>query len=189
MPKKFDPNNKHLLLSPQRQERLDVYRVISLIPLQPNHIVADIGCGPGYFAIPLGKSAFYGKVLAVDVQEEMLEATRQELERINLSNVEVLQSEERALPIEDDTLDGAFSAFMVHEAEDPDAIMDEMMRCLHRGGWLALLEWHKRETESGPPVEERIEETELREMAQRAGFRFETRHALNDDQYMLVMRK
>ena len=189
MSKKFDPSNKDVLLSPQRQERLDVQRVISLLPAGTHHVIADIGCGPGYFAVPLGKYVFHGKVFAIDVQQEMLDATREELERIHLTNVEVLLSKEKTFPIKDDELDGAFAAFVVHEAEDPGGMMSELERCVRTGGWLALLEWHKWEMDSGPPLEDRIEEADLLEMAQQAGFRLVARHSLNGDQYMLVMRR
>ena len=189
MPKKFDPKNKDVLLSPGRQERLDVQRVISLLPMGPHQVVADIGCGPGYFAVPLGKYLFHGKVIAIDVQEEMLEATKEELKRIHLTNVEMLLSKEKKFPIQDGDLDGAFAAFVVHEAEDPSGMMNELKRCVGTGGWLALIEWHKREMDSGPPLEERIEEEEMLEMAQQAGFRLERRHSLNSEQYMLLMRR
>jgi ubiquinone/menaquinone biosynthesis C-methylase UbiE len=189
MSKKFDPKNKAVLLSSQREERLDVQRVISLLPVRQDHIVADIGCGPGYFAVPLGKYLFQGKVYAIDVQEEMLEETKEALERIHLTNVEVLLSEETEFPIQDGDLDGAFAAFVVHEADDPRAMLAEIERCVRPGGWIGLLEWHKREMDSGPPLEERIEEADLLEMAQQAGFRLEGRHYLNSDQYMMVMRR
>ena len=189
MPKKFDPKNKDVLLSPGRQERLDVQRVISLLPMGPHQVVADIGCGQGYFAVPLGKYLFQGKVFALDVQKEMLEATKEGLERIHLTNVEALLSEEKKFPIQDDQLDGAFAAFVVHEAEDSNGMMSEFERCVRAGGWLALLEWQKREMDAGPLLEDRIEEADLLEMAQLAGFRLERRHSLNSEQYMLVMRR
>ena len=190
MPHKFDPSNKGLLVSTQRQQSIDVHRVLSLIPLHAYHVVADIGCGPGFFAIPLGKYVFHGKVFALDVQQEMLDATKEELERIHLTNVELVLSEEGSLPLEDSSLDGAFAAFVIHEADDPKGLLGETMRCLRRkGGWLALLEWHKREMDEGPPVEDRIDEDDLRDMAEDAGFRLSARHIINDKQYMLVMAK
>ena len=189
MPRVFDPARIEVLLAPKRRELLDQDRVISMIPLRPYHTVVDIGCGPGYFAIPLGKSVFDGKVYAVDIQQEMLDATKQELERVRLTNVEPVLSPEESIPLEDDSLDGAFSAFVVHEADDPRQMLNETLRCLRRGGWLALLEWHKRKMDEGPPVKERIDEAALREMALKVGFRFTSRHGLNENQYMLLMRK
>ena len=41
----------------------DTHRLISVIPILPHDHVADIGCGSGYFTVPLGKFLFDGKVL------------------------------------------------------------------------------------------------------------------------------
>ena len=188
-PRKFDPGKKDVLVSSQRRQDLDTYRVMALLPFLPYHVVADIGCGPGYFAIPLGKHVFDGKVYALDVQQEMLDATKEELERVQLTNVELVLSQEEKLPLEDDSLDGAFAAFVVHEAKAPRALLQETLRCLRKGGWLAILEWHKREMEEGPPLEERIDELELWEMAKDVGLRFTSRHTLNDSQYMFLLRR
>ena len=188
MPKKFDPQDKDALLSPERYRELDPHRVISLIPIRPYHIVADIGCGPGYFAVPLGKHMFDGKLFAIDVQQEMLDATDVALKRIHLTNVELVLAEEGKLPLDDDSLDGALAAFVAHEVDDPKGFLTEIRRCLRNGGWLALLEWHKRKMDDGPPLKSRIDEAKLREMAQDIGFRFTARHSLNDKQYILLMR-
>ena len=168
---------------------VDTLRVISLIPLRPYHVVADVGCGPGYFAVPLGKSVFDGKVYAVDVQQEMLDLVRKELDGVRLTNVELVKSEMDKLPLDDDSLDGAISAFVLHGSENVQGLLEEALRCLNKGGWLALLEWHKRQMDEGPPLEHRVEEDELRQTALDVGFRFTARHTLNARQYMLLMRK
>ena len=189
MPHKFDPKNKHLLVSDDRQQSLDVHRVLSHLPVLRYHNVADVGCGPGYFAIPLAKYLFDGKVYALDIQQEMLDAVREEMESLRLTNVDLMLTEEDKLGLEDDSIDGAFIAFSIHEADDPRKMLAEAKRCLKEDGWLALLEWHKREMDDGPPIEDRIAENDLGEMATEAGFRPTNRYSLNDSQYMLVMRK
>ena len=188
MPHKFDPKNIDALLSAERQNYLDPSRVMARLPLRPYQVLADIGCGPGYFTIPLAKYLFDGKLFAVDVQQEMLVAVKRELDRVRLTNVELVLSEEKKLPFEDDSLDGAFAAFMMHEADDRSALLEDTRRCLRGGGWLAMLEWHKREMDEGPPLEDRIDETELREAAQEVGFRLTASQSLNDRQYMVLMR-
>lgn len=197
MPRKLDTakdaqhltHQKEGLTSPQRYEKLDPQRIVSLLPLLPYHVVADVGCGPGFFTIPLAKYLFDGKVHAIDVQQEMLDATKKEVERINLTNVELHLSEKYRLPLGDESVDGAFAAFVIHEVEDKLALLQEIRRCVRKGGWLALLEWHRHKTEDGPPVEARVDEGVLRDVAQKAGFRLTSQHMLNNDQYMLLMRK
>jgi len=56
--------------SRQREERTDL--LIRNLPLTPNSIVADIGAGTGYFTFQVAPKVPQGKVLAVDIQPEML---------------------------------------------------------------------------------------------------------------------
>ena len=189
MPKKFSPSKKHILTAPERYEKLDPQRVMSHLPLLVYQTVADIGCGPGYFTVPLAKYLFDGKVYALDVQQKMVDAARESTKLINLTNVHFERSGENKLPLEEDCLDGALVAFVLHEANRPHIFLKEVKRCLRKGGWLAILEWHKMETVDGPSLEDRIAFAQLTELVQDAGFRQSSRYELNDEQYMLLVRK
>ena len=189
MPHKFDTEQMDVLVSHERERDVDLFRIMSLIPISPHNVVADVGCGPGFFTVPLGKAVFHGKVHALDVQQEMLDAAMERLKGVRLSNVEATLSEENSIPLDDESLDGVFAAFMIHEVEDSKALLTDCLRSLRKGGWLALLEWYKHEMEDGPPLEDRIDEPDLRSIAIDAGFRLTASHGLNEKHYMLVMRK
>ena len=85
------PSSIERLLRPERLETLDPFRVLSHCPLTPRDTVADIGCGPGYFTLPLAKFLINGKVIALDTSDEMLEACRARLDKVRLGNVEVVK--------------------------------------------------------------------------------------------------
>ena len=189
MARKFDPEKKGVLVAPERYEKLDPLRVLSFLPMLPYQHIADVGCGPGFFTVPLGKYVFDGRVYALDIQQEMLDAAKKAVDDIHLTNVEFKLTKEDKIPLEDASLDGVFIAFVVHEAESAAGMLEEAERALRKGGWLAILEWYKREMETGPPLEDRIDESDMGEMAQKAGFHLQVKHNLNDNQYMLVMRK
>ncbi len=186
MPTKFDPANIDRLLG---KGRLDTHRLLTVIPVQPHHVVADIGCGPGYFTVPLAKFLFDGKVYALDVQKEMIEAARKQVDEVRLSNVEFVESEEKKVPLENGSLDGALLAFVLQEADSPRALLKEALRCLRTTGWLAVLEWQKKEMDEGPPMEQRIEEKKMMDMATKLGFRFTARRDIEGKQYLLLLRK
>ena len=186
MPTKFDPANIDKLLG---KGRLDTHRLLTVIPVQPHHVVADIGCGPGYFTVPLAKFLFDGKVYALDVQKEMIEAARKRVGEVRLSNVEFVESEEKKVPLENGSLDGALLAFVLQEADSPRALLKEALRCLRPTGWLAVLEWQKKEMDEGPPMEQRIEEKKMMDMATKLGFRFTARRDIEGKQYLLLLRK
>ncbi|MFH1559794.1 MAG: methyltransferase domain-containing protein [Chloroflexota bacterium] len=189
MPNKLNPDRKDVLLAPERRDLLDPDRVISMIPLRPYHRVADIGCGPGYFAVPLAKYVNQGKLYALDMREEMLEACRQRLSAVHLSNVEVLHYGAKKLPLDNDSVDGAFMAFVLHKAGDKEGLLAEAQRLLERGGWLAVLEWYKQAMEEGPPLEDRVSEEEAKELGEKAGLRFVSQRDLNGKNYLVLFRK
>ena len=188
MSEKYDHNEWADLLSADRYETTDPQRLISMLPVLVYHQVADIGCGPGFFTIPFAKYLFDGKVYAIDIQQEMLDAAQEQVREVNLTNVELKLADENELPLENDSLDGAFIAFVLHETESPTTMLSEARRCLRKGGWLAALE-HKETAEDDARVNRRLDETEVSGMARDLGFRIETAHNLNDHHYMLVMRK
>tara|TARA_Y100000590_G_scaffold469651_1_gene658894 strand:+ start:5874 stop:6449 length:576 start_codon:yes stop_codon:yes gene_type:complete len=186
---KFDPNDNDILVSRERRQLIDPSRLISLLPIMSHHWVADIGCGPGYFSIPLAKYLFDGKLFALDVQKEMLDATQKALKAARLTNTELILSKETKIPIEDEVLDGAITSFVLQEASRPSVLLKEAKRCLKKSGWLIILEWHKREMDEGPPLSQRISEDELRKMTDKLGFRFRALRNLNSSQYMMLVRK
>ncbi|MBI4298255.1 MAG: class I SAM-dependent methyltransferase [Chloroflexi bacterium] len=189
MARKFNPEDKNLLLETSRQELIDPQRILSFLPLRTYQIVGDIGCGPGYFTIPLAKYLFDGKVWAVDVQQEMLDALQERLKQVHLTNVEPLLSSDAKLPFDKDSLDGALLAFVLHETKNKKGFLAQVKESLKKGGWAAILEWYKKETEYGPPLEARIEEEEAQELVAKAGFRFTSLRDLNGKHYMLLLRK
>ena len=187
---KFDPANMDQLLSSERQEKLDVLRILSLLPLSPYHVVADIGCGPGFFTIPLAKALPGGKVYALDIQEEMTEACQRRVKEARLGNVEVILTKETGVPLEKSSLDGTFVAFVLHSQIDKAGFLMSVMDLLKPGGWLAQLNWHLiPETTQGPPPERRIAVDDVLRLVEEAGFRTILRRELNDEQYMMVSLK
>lgn len=189
MPHKFNPARIELLLSEERRILLDPERIISLLPLESGHIVADIGCGPGFFTIPLARRLPRGKVYAIDIQEEMLEALRARMATAGVKNVEVRLSGELALPLENESVDGAFLALVLHEAQNKLAFLERVRDVLRPRGWLAIIEWHKREMEEGPPLSERLSEAQVLRLTKRAGFAPIKRLPLNEKHYFIFSIK
>ncbi|MHB1004728.1 MAG: class I SAM-dependent methyltransferase [Chloroflexota bacterium] len=187
--RKFDHHHKGFLDSEERRQVLDPERVVTLLPLEPGQTVGDVGCGTGFFTEPLARTLATGKVIAFDVQPEMVTATAERVVKAGLGNVEVLPSQELDLPVASGTLDGAFVAFVLHETENLPALLKELRRVVRPGGWLAVVEFHRREGKGGPPQHIRLEPVEVGAALREARFLPEADALdLNEQHYLLLAR-
>ena len=140
------------LLNPERAETLDSLRILSLCPINVHDTVADIVCGPGSFTLPLAKTLKNGRVLPLDLNDEMLAACRDRVDKARMGNVEILKCSEFEFPIEPASIDGAFLAFVVQASSDKDRFLSSVRETLQPRGWGSVLEWYRKETEWGPPL-------------------------------------
>ena len=167
---------------------LDTHRVMSFIPLMPYHEVADVGCGPGYFSIPLAKFAFDGRVYALDVHQEMLDAVREAADRVRLGNIETVRSKDTKVALDKESVDGAMLAFLLSEVAKPAKVLKDVHGSLRKGGWLAIIEGKPTDDNGGPSSEAQLPEATAYQFAETAGFRFTGRYDVSSAHYMLVFR-
>ena len=110
-----DPESKRdfiqALLS---SERPDPYELLTRLPIDPYHHVGDVGCGPGYFSVPLAKYLSHGRLYAVDVDDEMLDALKRRVDAVPLSNVEAVKTDGADMGLAPRSLDGMLLAYVVH---------------------------------------------------------------------------
>ncbi len=103
--------------------------------------VLDIGCGPGYFSIPLAVLVGpAGSVVAVDIQERMLELVRRRAARAGVASrlrTHLATSGRLGLP---GVFDFALAFWMAHEVRDHEGFFGEIAGALKPGGRLLLVE-------------------------------------------------
>ena len=175
------------LLRPERMEVLDPFRILSRCPVNPRDTVADVGCGPGFFTLPLAMFLINGKVFALDTSDEMIEACQGRMDKARMGNVTVMKCGEYEFPVAAASLEGLFIAFVVHHPSDRERFLAAAREMLKPGGWCFILEWRKKETESGPPLESRITADEMRQIAGNSGFKVQSSGDLNEEHYMMTL--
>jgi predicted methyltransferase len=124
------------------EERPDL--VIRALAIPRGATVADVGSGTGYFTWRLAEAVgATGKVLAVDVQPEMLDRTRAAVAARKLNNVEYVLATETDPRLPAGSVDLVFMAYAYHEFSDPAATMAAVKRSLKPGGRVVVLEYAK----------------------------------------------
>lgn len=67
-------------------------KMLKLLALKPGMVVADIGAGSGYHSLPMAKMVGpKGKVLAVDIQKQMLAIIRAKMKKEKIKNIEPIR--------------------------------------------------------------------------------------------------
>jgi ubiquinone/menaquinone biosynthesis C-methylase UbiE len=109
--------------------------------VQPGQAVLDIGCGMGYFSLPLARLAGKdGTVICVDMQTEMLEAARRKAVKAGLdSRMRFQRCTENSLGLTT-VADFALAFWMVHEVRYPDQFLREIKGSLTPDGTLLIAE-------------------------------------------------
>lgn len=151
------------LLHPLRRLILSPPGLVRRLSLEPDSAVLELGPGPGYFSIEVARAIPKGRLVLVDVQQEMLDMARRRLEDRGLTNVEYLKGDAVSLPLADSSVDVAFLVAVLGEVLEPGAALHELHRVLRRGGTLSLTEQM-----IGDP--HALSRADMLKMAQEAGF-------------------
>jgi len=94
--------------------------------------VLDLGCGPGWPAIPL--SPHVAQVAAVDASDLAISLIAKAIRSLNVANVDVRQGDAADLPFEDCTYDAVIASNLMDVVSDPTRVACEMFRVLKPGG-------------------------------------------------------
>jgi FkbM family methyltransferase len=123
----------------ERAERTDLF--IERLPLDADDVVADIGAGTGYFAFPVAERVPEGRVLAVDIQPEMLAIIREKQAANDIDNVRPILGDERDPKLPANTVDLIYIVDAYHEFSHPKEMGEALARALVPGGRLILVEY------------------------------------------------
>jgi len=150
----FDPEHVAVLESEDRKIWQNPDEILSAVRLKPYFIAADLGCGSGYFTVPLSKKV--KKVYGIDVQKEMLNFLEDKMKKLRIKNIEPLLSKSNEIPLENESVHLLISVNTLHEFDDRERMIKEMRRVLKKDGRLLIVDFKKEETGFGPPVKIRV---------------------------------
>lgn len=171
MAHKFPIALKKELDSPQRRRLFGPIKALRSLGIRKHITVADVGCGTGFFTIPLVRIVgLKGMVFAVDISCEMLNEVKKRIRKNKLKNVKVLFSKENKIPIGSGKVDYCLLSSVVHELENKTSFFKELKRILKERGRIGIIEWKKIRSPLGPPLEERIPLSVIKQDIIKSGF-------------------
>jgi len=170
---------------PARAEWQQPDRVVAALELQPDMFVADIGAGTGYFEARLALAVEpKGKVLARDVEPDMVRFIRERAKSENTPNVEahVSAPDDPRLPAA--SVDRILIVDTWHHIEAREAYAKKLAAALKPGGFVLVVDFTM-ETDKGPPRAIRLEPDQVKRELESAGLRASVVEVGLPDQYVI----
>ena len=170
------------------EERPDL--LLRALELKPGMTVADIGAGTGYYswrmAERVGKS---GRVLAIDVQPQMIALLDREMKRRGVVNVKSTLGTATDPKLPEGTVDLALMVDVYHELEHPYEILSAIVRSLKPGGRVVFVEY--RGEDPAVPIKPHHKMTEAQVKKEAAALPLEWVKTVEDLpwQHVIVFRK
>ena len=127
---------------PERIQEENPEEMLEQLKVQPGMTVCDMGCGDGYYTIELARRVGpTGKVIAVDIQPEMLQELSRRCEQNNLKNVVMILGLPHDPKLPEGKLDLILMVDVYHEFSNPIEMLDSMRKSLKKDGRIALVEF------------------------------------------------
>jgi precorrin-6B methylase 2 len=138
------PGGIEWLDRPEREEEEHPAKVLDSLDLRPGDVVADLGAGSGYFTFRIApKVGKAGRVLAVEIQEAMLNALRARAAAMKATNVEVVHGSEIDPHLTVSGVDLVLLVDVYHELAYPFEVMTKVREALKTGGRVVFVEYRK----------------------------------------------
>jgi arsenite methyltransferase len=112
---------------------------LALAAIQPGMTVLDLGSGAGFDAfLAWRKVGPGGRVIGVDMTDEMLSLARKNAAELGADNVEFRKGAIESLPVDDNSVDLVISNCVINLSTNKPAVFHEIYRVLKPGGTLAV---------------------------------------------------
>ena len=131
------------LIRESRQRQEDCKTLLRVLGVKPGQTVCDMGCGNGFYALPMAeKVGPKGKVLAVDIQKQMLSLLKLRAKKEGLMDrVELILGTVSDPKLPTNAVDLILLVDVYHEISYPVEMLVAMRKSLRPGGRIALVEF------------------------------------------------
>ena len=157
----------------ERTEREDEERLTLLVrslKLKQGMIVADIGAGSGVISMLMAEQLLPdGKVMAVDIQQEMLDRLADNCKKRGVTNIVPVKGETKSPNLKPGSVDLIILVDVYHEFEFPYEMTLEMSKSMKPGGRIAWVEYRKEDRTVPIKLVHKMSEAQVKREASQEG--------------------
>lgn len=135
-------NGAPWLIRESRQREEDCQKMLENLGVKPGMTICDMGCGNGFYSLKLAEMVGKeGKILAVDIQPEMLRLLKARAEEQGIENIELILGDIDNPKLPKGKVDMILCVDVYHEFSHPVEMLTGMHQSLKPDGKVALLEF------------------------------------------------
>lgn len=174
---------------PSREAEEQPTKLVNGLDLKPTDVVADIGAGTGYFSFRIAQKIPQGKVLAVDIQPEMLEMIEFLKKENNITNVEPVLGTINNPNLPESSVDLALMVDAYHEFSYPYEMMQGLVKALKPGGRVVLVEYRRENPFIPIKALHKMTQQQARKEMQAVGLKWLETKSFLPTQHVMVFEK
>jgi ubiquinone/menaquinone biosynthesis C-methylase UbiE len=175
---------------PEREKEEHCSKLLEALKPKPGDVVADVGAGSGYYTFRMaGRVGDRGKVLAVDIQQEMLDLINKRKGEKEIKNVETVLGTLTDPKLPSGGVDLILLVDVYHEFSHPYEMTVEMVKALKTGGRIVFVEYRLEDAKVPIKLVHKMSEKQVRK--EMAGFPLEYVQTIDvlPWQHIIVFRK
>jgi ubiquinone/menaquinone biosynthesis C-methylase UbiE len=131
-----------------RDREEDCKTMLTALNLKPGDTVCDLGCGNGFYTLRLARLVGeQGRVVAVDIQREMLELLKDDAAAEKVTNIEPVLGTLIDPKLKEGSIDLVLLVDVYHEFSHPEQMLAAIRRSLKPKGRVALVEFRAEDPE------------------------------------------
>jgi ubiquinone/menaquinone biosynthesis C-methylase UbiE len=130
------------LVRESRDREEDCNQLLQALNIQAGDTVCDMGCGNGFYTLRIAKLVGdRGKVIAVDIQREMLELLKERAAAEGITNIEPQLGTIVDPKLPPNSIDLLLLVDVYHEFSHPEQMLTAIRKSLKPAGRVALVEF------------------------------------------------
>ncbi|XZE45745.1 class I SAM-dependent methyltransferase [Pirellulaceae bacterium SH467] len=176
-----------------RPERVDEEKpseMLEQLKLRDGMVVCDMGSGDGYYTFQMAtRVAPTGRVLAVDIQPEMLQALSRRMEDREVRNIDTILGELWDPKLEPETIDVVLMVDVYHEFSHPVQMLAAIRKALKPDGVVALVEFRAEDPTVPIKPEHKMTKAQALKEFKANGFKLVRQYDRLPQQHLLFMGK
>ncbi len=130
------------LVRESREREEEPAKLLAALEVQPGQTVCDLGCGNGFYSLALAEQVGpKGRILAVDIQREMLQMLKERAQARSVPNIKTIRGkiDDPRLPAGE--VDLVLLVDVYHEFSHPEEMLTKIRASLRPEGRVALVEF------------------------------------------------